>query len=192
MRLPPIPEHPSTPGEQTGRDEARGRQTRAQPGPDAGQIERFRALLRGGSAAQQDLPQLQHRRDEAPAAAGAADAAWLHPSLCQLRIAPEPVAASPAAASAATLAELLERQVRRLAAATAAGSRGGVLLRLSADAALPDAELLLTPAAGGWDLRIRPADAAQAQLARASVEQLQARFAARSLGHLSVEIRDDD
>ena len=161
---------------------------------DAEAVDRFRALLLDRQPSrQQDAGGLNAavRQQQESAAAptanlstAAADAAWAQAVARLWLDAPAPAQSVAPPPPAATLADIVERQLRQLLIGEGSGT---VMLRLSSEAALPDAELLLSREAEGWRLRVSLGSEAPAGF-EAELGRLAERFARRSLGGLIVEV----
>ena len=91
-------------------------------------------------------------------------------------------------ASSRSLAEMLERHVRKLAVddAASADGDGHVLLRMS-DATLPGTDLLLSKTADGWHLRADVRSRGSYDAIREAAPALAKRFAEQNLGRLEID-----
>ena len=91
-------------------------------------------------------------------------------------------------ASSRSLAEMLERHVRKLAVddAASADGDGHVLLRMS-DATLPGTDLLLSRTADGWHLRADVRSRGSYDAIREAAPALAKRFAEQNLGRLEID-----
>ena len=91
-------------------------------------------------------------------------------------------------ASSRSLAEMLERHVRKLAVDDAASidGDGHVLLRM-ADATLPGTDLLLSKTADGWHLRVDVRSRSSYDAIQEAAPELTRRFAEHDLGRLEID-----
>lgn len=206
-------ERPPVPREQTDRfrDALQGARQQAQPqsqpqgkgeqgaaalagqgeAADASQTGTAEAVHRAGADGRRGDGGGGHAHDGAAGEPTLLDPALLWQAQHALRGA-EAAPAMPAATGASTtIADLVERHVRQLAAgggAIGGDGDGRVLLRMS-DATLPGTDLLLSREAGGWVLRadVRSRDSYDA--IRDAAPELAKRFAQRNLGELRVEPR---
>lgn len=99
-----------------------------------------------------------------------------------------PTQAPPPMASSRSLADMLERHVRKLAVDDAASvdGDGHVLLRMS-DATLPGTDLLLSRTADGWHLRADVRSRGSYDAIREAAPALAKRFAEQNLGRLEID-----
>lgn len=165
------------------------------PPAEAGAAERFRALMHGASQEQgrpatAQLGPDDHRQQDLAQNLTAAELA----SQRAMPAAADPAgsaATTQAPAAAGALARMLEEHVRRMLVDEAArtGQGGRVMLSL-AGTPLAGTDLWLTRSAEGWSLQAQTASADAAALIEQAAPELKARFRARDLGELSLELPD--